>query len=102
MRAFVRHQLAKWSRYFLLAELCYNTISDSSIKITPCKALFGKPPLSIPSYVPRYSSIVAADDLLRDRDKLLSILRNNLSRAQERMKFHAYKHHSDKVSEVRQ
>lgn len=102
LRAFVMHQPAKWSRYLLWAELCYNTTFHSAIKMTPFEAVFGKLPPTIPSYVSGSSSIEAADALLCDRDELLSILRTNLFQAQARMKVQTDKHRSDKVLEVGQ
>ncbi|XP_075515832.1 uncharacterized protein LOC142550639 [Primulina tabacum] len=70
--------------------------------MTPFEAVFGKPPPSIPSYIPNSSSVEAADTLLRDRDELLSTLRAHMMQAQERMKMHADKKRSEKVFEVGQ
>lgn len=68
--------------------------------MTPFEAMFGKPPPSIPSYITGSSGIEAADVFLRDRDELLTLLRHNMSLAQERMKLSAENKRLDVAFEV--
>ncbi|XP_073056862.1 uncharacterized protein [Primulina eburnea] len=70
--------------------------------MTTFEAVFGKPPPSIPFYIPNSSSVEAVDTLLRDRDELLSALRAHMLQAQEQMKIHADKKRSENVFEVGQ
>lgn len=91
LRCFVLEQPTKWSTYLLWAELCYNTSYHSSLLMSPFEAVFGKPPPVLSSYVLGSSTIEAVDHWLFDRDEVLHALRDNLRRAQIRMKAHADK-----------
>ncbi|CAL9074791.1 unnamed protein product, partial [Musa textilis] len=68
------------------AEWWYNTTYHSSIKCTPYEALYGRPAPVIPKYVIGSAKVDQVDQDLIDRDKLLQLLKDNLSTAQARMK----------------
>lgn len=51
---------------------------DGATGFTPFKIVYGKPPLSLPSYILGTTNIEAIDSKLSLRAKILMILRNNL------------------------
>lgn len=65
--------------------------------MTPFKALYGPPPLTIAWYIKGTIGTPLVDEYMLDRDALLACLNQNLSKAQTRMKFTADKHHRDLV-----
>ncbi|XP_042972694.1 uncharacterized protein LOC122304486 [Carya illinoinensis] len=83
-----------------MAEWCYNTTVHSTINITPFEALYGYPPPNLLAYVPGTSSNDVVDNQLRSREELLILLRDNMLRAQQRMKYFANGKRSDRSFEV--
>ncbi|GMI81659.1 hypothetical protein HRI_001835200 [Hibiscus trionum] len=82
----------KWESYLAWAEYWYNTAYQASASMTPFKALYGREPPTIMSYMEGSSSNTQLDNDLRERDLLLRELKQNLMRAQTRMKHQADKH----------
>ncbi|XXG72481.1 hypothetical protein AAC387_Pa07g1567 [Persea americana] len=67
--------------------------------MTPYKAVYGVPPPSPPrlfSYTARTTSVQAMEDLLRSRNQILSILKENLLVAHDRMKHLADRNRTDR------
>ncbi|KAL9441424.1 hypothetical protein AB3S75_020001 [Citrus x aurantiifolia] len=60
--------------------------------MSPFKALYGREPPVIPSYIRSSTLIQALDELLLERDALLTALKTNLRAAQHRMKQKANAH----------
>ena len=91
---------AKWVKWLPLAEFWYNTAFHSAIGRAPFEALYGRPP--------RHFGISASDacvvpDLqfwLQERELMVSLLRQHLFRAQDRMKRQADKHRAERSFEV--
>ena len=54
--------------------------------MSPFQALYGRPPPTIVPYQSGSSKVAVVDSLLLDRDALLKTLRDNLTRAQNRMR----------------
>jgi len=77
-----------------LAEWWYNTSAHSSTRVTPFEAVYGFAPPTLLSYVPRTSANLAVDTLLQDRTTVLTLLREHLQQAQNRMKTYADRHRS--------
>lgn len=74
-----------WLKWLPLAQWWYNTSLHSSIKMSPHEALYGiKPPIHIP-YIPHDSSVAAVEDLHRDREVMIQLLKTNLATARNRM-----------------
>ncbi|GMI77157.1 hypothetical protein HRI_001385000 [Hibiscus trionum] len=81
-----------WCKYLPWAEYWYSTTYQSSVGMTPFRALYGRDPPTILSYVEgglRQDQL--AQELL-DCDAVLKELKCNLEAAQNRMKLQAYKH----------
>lgn len=79
-----------------MAEWWYNTTYHSSIHITPFEAVYGMvPPMHIP-YISGDSQITAVDQLLKDREIALQVMKYHLERAQGRMKQQADKGRLDR------
>ena len=64
LRAFMHNQPSQWGKFLSLVEWCYNTTTHSSTKLTPYKVTYGKPPPSVPDYMPG-SSLVDAIDFMQ-------------------------------------
>nr|GEV89579.1 reverse transcriptase [Tanacetum cinerariifolium] len=63
---------------------------------TPFEALYGyRPPLHIP-YIPRDVADQDVDELMRDREAAIKVLRQSLLKAQNRMKHQADKHRTER------
>ena len=85
LRCFISHKPQDWSRQ-PWAQYWYNTNQHSSTKITPYQALYGRASPTITTYIPKTSRLQAVEDELIERDISLQILKDNLVKAQERMK----------------
>jgi hypothetical protein len=86
LRCAVNAQPAKWKLWLALAEFWYNTTYHTSLGCTPFKALYGydAPMLALPqSGVPEEGSVT---DWLADRVAFSTHLKEQLARAQNRMK----------------
>lgn len=79
-----------------LAEFWFNTNFHTSTKLTPFEALFGYPPPKLLDYILRTTKVDSVDVHLRTRQQLLSLLKQNLLVAQERMKLSADRHRSER------
>ena len=89
LRSFVHSQPANWFRYLALAEWSYNTSLHTSSGFTPFEVIYGKPPPSLPHYLPGHTTNEAVDTLLTSRQEIHTKLRQRLLKAQEAMKHHA-------------
>jgi hypothetical protein len=85
-----------WSSWLPLAEWWYNTNHHSSTGLTPFEAVYGYPPPPLLSYVPGTSANLAVDDLLKDRGTTISLLKENLHKAWNRMKVQADKNRTER------
>lgn len=57
--------------------------------MTPFEAVYGYLPLWFPTYDPRTTAVETMDDILRSRDQILSLLLENLRKAQNHLKKYA-------------
>ena len=92
LSAFAAAKPTAWVDWLPLAEYWFNTNFHSSTKVTPFEALYGYPPPRLLDYIPSTTSVEAVDDHLQKRQQIMSLLKQNLVLAQERMKNQADKH----------
>lgn len=81
--------LKKWSNWLSLAEWCYNTTVHSSTIVTPFEALYGLAPPRLMTYILGTSANTLVDEQLKYRDELWGLLKDNLQKAQHKMKHFA-------------
>nr|GEX09294.1 Ty3/gypsy retrotransposon protein [Tanacetum cinerariifolium] len=99
LRCMVMERPLTWTKWLSLAEWWYNTSFHSSLGRTPFEALYGyRPPLHI-SHIPRDVADQDVDELMRDREAAIKVLRQSLLKAQNRMKQQADKHRTERVFE---
>ncbi|TQD70994.1 hypothetical protein C1H46_043477 [Malus baccata] len=91
LRCFCSLQPKKWLTWLPWAEWSYNTSYHSAAKMTPYEVVYGQPPPHIPLYESGTTKIDMVDHCLKDRTRILSLLKTNLAAAQERMTTQANK-----------
>lgn len=90
----------EWSKWLPLAEWWYNTSFHSSTKTTPYEVVYGQvPPLHVP-YLAGESSIDMVDRTLTARETALRLIKENLAKAQNRMRQMANKGRSERKLQV--
>ncbi|MCI06286.1 putative Ty-3/Gypsy retrotransposon polyprotein, partial [Trifolium medium] len=100
LHCFACHSPKRWFQYLHLAEFWYNSSYQSSLRMLPFEALYGRSPPSITSYIQGFTQIASFEDSLTQRDQLLGVIRTNLSKAQTRMKSLANVHRLDRIFKV--
>ncbi|OMO79377.1 reverse transcriptase [Corchorus capsularis] len=86
LRSFASDKPKQWTKFLHWAEYSYNTSKHSATGYTPFEAVYGRPPPTVLSYLPGTTKVVQLDASLLERQQLLSSLKTNLARAQNRMK----------------
>lgn len=76
----------KWADWLSLAEWWYNTSYHTSTKETPFKALYGYEPPMISEVAVPGPPDAEAQQLLEEKQKTITHLKENLQQAQQRMK----------------
>jgi hypothetical protein len=74
-----------------MAKWWYNTNHHFSTGFTPFEALYGYPPPRLLSYVLGTTANAAVDNQLKSREQIIHLLKDNLTKAQSRMKTYADK-----------
>lgn len=100
LRCFVTDAPRTWVQFLHLAEYWYSTSHHSAIRMSPFEALYGRTPPNVRTYIAGSTSIATLDETLSHRQKLLLILRDNLSYAQQRMRSQADGHREDRSFKV--
>jgi hypothetical protein len=95
LRCFTFDNPKSWSKALSWAEYWYNTTLQTSIGMTPFKALYGRDPPAVTRYTPYHSDPPALQEELLSRDNILQQLKSNLEKAQSYMKKQADKRRSD-------
>ncbi|XP_058784803.1 uncharacterized protein LOC131659663 [Vicia villosa] len=90
----------RFSKYTHLGALPSHFTAYKVAELFVNMVVYGKEPPTIATYVLGASKIAATDDLLNEREEVLSMLRKNLTKAQERMKTLADNHRRDVSFEV--
>ncbi|XP_076911425.1 uncharacterized protein LOC143569378 [Bidens hawaiensis] len=86
----------QWLKWVSLAEWWYNTTYHSSIQTTPFEALYGYPPPLHNPYIPNDTKVEAVEVLHRDREAMITCLKQTLNDARNRMKQYADSHRSER------
>lgn len=76
LHCFVSEEPQKWTQFRHLLEFRENTSFHSSIAMTPFEALYGRPPLTIPSYLTGGTKIATLDVFLAHRQAFLTELKD--------------------------
>jgi hypothetical protein len=97
---FVSDKQTQWFKWLPLAEWWYNTSFHTTTKMTPFMALYGYHPPSITSSLKEKSKVQAVEDHIENQQKVLQILKDNLTMAQNRMKQQVDQHRSERSFEV--
>ena len=92
LKAFVADKPQSWVEWLPLAEFWFNTNFHVSLKMTPSEALYGFAPPRLLDYILGTTKVDILDVHLQTRQQLISLLKQNLVAAQERMKAIANKH----------
>ncbi|KAM1291076.1 hypothetical protein ACFX2H_018035 [Malus domestica] len=100
LRCFVGGQPKKWVQWLPWAEWCFNTSFHTSSKHTPFEIVYGYPPPQVIPYEMGTTKMETVEQELMNRDKVLSILKNNLVVAQKRMKQYTDKKRTERYFEV--
>lgn len=100
LRCFTFHNPKSWFKALSWAEFWYNTTLQTSIGMTPFKALYGRDPQTLTRYEPHDNDPPTLQEELKERDKLLQQLKRQLERAQQYMKKQADKHRIDVTLQV--
>jgi hypothetical protein len=86
-------------KWLPLEEWWYNTTYHTSTKMSPFEALYGYPTPSISYFLQDKSKVHAIESHMENTKETLTILKENLQMAQNRMKQQAYQHQSERQFE---
>ena len=78
-----------WSDWLSSTELWYNKNFHTSLQLTPFETLYGYRPVHLPLGPFRDSVIPTAADMVQERLQVLANIKDNLAKAQSRMKHFA-------------
>ncbi|MCI04771.1 Ty-3/Gypsy retrotransposon polyprotein, partial [Trifolium medium] len=100
LRCFISDQPKNWSNWLSWGEYWFNTNYHASTDKTPYEIVYGRVPPVITRWVQGETRVAAVQKELMDRDEALKQLRDQLLRAQDRMKQLADKKRCDRSFEV--
>lgn len=86
LRCFVGNQPRQWPHWIPWAEFWFNTTYSSSTGMSPFKALYGREPPTLLKYADHSSPVDEVNQQLQNRNSILLELKENLLKAQNRMK----------------
>ena len=78
LKAFAANKPNTWIEWLPLAKFWINMNFHTSIKLKPFEALYGYPPPRILDHVAGTTKVGAVDLMLRNRQQLLALLKQNL------------------------
>ena len=90
----------QWSVWLSTVEFWYNTNFHTSLHLSPFEALYGYKPTHIPLGPFHDSVIPTAADMVQERLQIMSQIKRNLAKAQNRMKHYADKHKTERNLQV--
>lgn len=100
LRCFTSERPNSWRKWLPMAEFCYNTSFHTSLGITPYEVVYGVKPVPLSMGNIQDMLIPAAQDTLQQRTQVVQVLRVNLNKAQQRMKYFADLKRTDRTLEV--
>ncbi|KAL1087127.1 hypothetical protein V6Z11_D08G161200 [Gossypium hirsutum] len=86
LRCYTSDHPSTWTNMLPWAKFWYNTAYQTAAKMTLFEVLYGRPPPTVARYVRDTSSNALVEAQLVERDQVLQVLKENLRRAQNRMK----------------
>lgn len=89
LRCLTRTKPKQWTTWLGWAEFWFNTNYNSSLKLTPFKALYGRDPPHLLRGTTIPSAVEEVNQLTQERDQILHDLKDNLTKAQVQMKAYA-------------
>ncbi|XP_024030741.1 uncharacterized protein LOC112094347 [Morus notabilis] len=89
LRCFSSDMPRQWSKWLPWVEYWYNTSFHTATQMTPFCALYGRDPPPLLRYGLGLSPVAIVDLQLADRDATLDLLKQQLQRAQQKMKTRA-------------
>lgn len=100
LRCAVHNCSKKWRAWLAMAEFWYNSNYHSSLGCSPFKALYGVEPNigAMPNFL--FHPTTEAEEVAKDRQSYMDMLKTHLARAQNRMKQQADKHRQDRQFRV--
>lgn len=78
LRCFAYDAPNRWLNYLHLAEFWYNSSYQSSIRMSPFQAVYGRAPMSVATYIRGSAQIATVDEALTRRMQLSRLLKENL------------------------
>jgi hypothetical protein len=97
LRCMVAADPHKWTTWLSMAEYWYNTSFHSSLKVTPFEALYGFPPPVLGEFSVPDNTDEETHDFITQRQKILLSNKENLHKAQSRMKKYANKNRVERI-----
>lgn len=95
------HRPKEWKQWLSLAEFWYNSNYQTSLKMTPFKVIYGYEPPQLSFELIAQSHVAAVDHYLKERQIVAKVLKENLVRAQNRMRIYADKNRTEREFEER-
>ncbi|KAM1097370.1 hypothetical protein ACFX19_015033 [Malus domestica] len=100
LRCFCSLQPKQWLKWLPWAEWSYNTSYHSAAKMTPYEVVYCQSPPYVPLYESGTTKVDMVDHYLKEKTRVLSLLKTNLAAAQERMITQANKHRTERSFNV--
>ncbi|KAL8122756.1 hypothetical protein AgCh_010945 [Apium graveolens] len=99
LRCFTGDRPSSWRKWLPMAEYWYNTSFHSSLGITPHEAVYDIKPVPLSLGNLQDMIIPTAQNVLQQRTQVLQVLKENLAKAQNRMKYFADQNRTDRTFE---
>lgn len=100
LRCMTSHRPTNWKSWLHLAEWWYNTNFHCCLQCTPFEALYGYTPPELSMGPLLESTVPAAEDALMCRQQMQQLPKDNLLKAQERMKIYADQRRTERSFQV--
>lgn len=92
LRAFVADRPVRWTNFLPWAELALNCFHHEGLGTSPFRALYGREPPLLIAAAPSATTPPNVAETIRQRGEMIVTLRQNLEKAQQRMRSSANRH----------